>query len=331
MKKVLGMGNALVDVMTRLESDKLLEQFELPKGSMQLVEADVVKKIGKATEGLKKSLSSGGSAANTIHGLAHLSVDTGFIGKVGNDKLGNFFADDLKQSRIKPSLLRSNTPSGRAVALVSEDSERTFATYLGAAVELSPEDLDDELFKGYDYFHVEGYLVQSHELLTKAATIAQSNNMKISIDLASYNIVEMNLDFLDEFISDYVDILFANEEEARSLTGKEPEEALNILATKAGIAIVKIGSEGSLIKQGDQVYRIKPIEAQPVDTTGAGDVYASGFLYGLISNYDLETSGKIGSLLAGKVIEVTGAKMNMEKWNEIHNYLAENIVEKQYS
>jgi len=317
MDKVLGIGNALVDIMTKLDKDEFLKEFNLPKGSMQLVDQDFIKKISKATEKFEKHQSSGGSAANTIHGLARLGVETGFIGKVGEDELGDFFYEDMKKSNIDPKLLRSKTDSGRAVALISPDSERTFATFLGAAIDLVPEDLTNKLFEGYKYLHIEGYLVQNHDLLLKASKLAKENGLKISLDLASYNVVDDNLEFLKSYINDFVDIIFANEEESNAFTGKEPEESLNELAKRSEIAVVKVGKEGSFIKAGNETSTVEPIEANPVDTTGAGDAYAAGFLYGLVNDYSLSKCGQIGSILAGKVIEVVGAKMDEEKWQEI--------------
>jgi len=317
MDKVLGIGNALVDIMTRLEDESLLEKYQLPKGSMQLVDQEFSKKLTGATEDLNRQQASGGSAANTIHGLARLGVDTGFIGKVGEDKLGTFFLEDMKQAGIDPHLLKSQTDSGRAIALVSPDSERTFATFLGAAVELSPEDLTPQLFEGYQYLHLEGYLIQNHELMKRAFELAREKGLQVSLDLASFNVVEANLDFLSTFVSEYVDILFANEEEAKAFTGKEPEEALDELSRLCDIAIVKVGKDGSFIKRGREKHQIRPISAQPVDTTGAGDAYAAGFLYGLVHHKELDRCGSIGSVLAGKVIEVVGAKMDESKWNEI--------------
>ncbi len=325
MQRVLGIGNALVDIMTRLEDDSFLEKFNLPKGSMQLVDTDIVNKIASESENFDKKRTSGGSAANTIHGLAHLGVETGFIGKVGNDETGDFFYKDLQDNNIKPLILRSKTESGRAIALVSPDSERTFATFLGAAVELSPSDLNDEMFMGYNYLHVEGYLVQNHDLLSEIAEKAKKNHMKISLDLASFNIVEENIDFLRPFAEDFIDIIFANEEEASSFTGKEPEGALDAIAAMCETAVVKVGKKGSFVKSGNEKHAIDPVRSSPVDTTGAGDAYAAGFLFGLANNYSLDKCGKIGSVIAGKVIEGTGAKMDYNKWSEIKREINEII------
>ncbi|MFW6100019.1 MAG: adenosine kinase [Bacteroidota bacterium] len=321
MDKVLGIGNALVDIMTKLNNDDLLEKFNLPKGSMQLIDRDFAEKLTEATNDLEKFQSSGGSAANTIHGLAGLGVPTGFIGTVGEDELGDLFYEDMKNNNIEPKLFRSKTITGRSIALVSPDSERTMATLLGAAVELSPDHLNESIFKGYDYLHIEGYLILNHELLKKAFELAKKAGMKVSLDLASYNVVEDNLEFLKNFVKDYVDVLFANEEEAKAFTGKEPEEALGELSGLCEIAVVKVGKEGSFIKRGSEKARIDPIEATPIDTTGAGDAYAGGFLYGLIKGYPMDKCGYIGAVLAGKVIEGMGAKMDDEKWKEVYEMI----------
>ncbi len=321
MKKVLGIGNALVDIMTRLDHDNYLEVFELPKGSMTLVDARKSKSVIEGTEHLEKSKASGGSAANTIHGLAKLGMETTFIGKIGRDEWGDFFYDDLVNNKISPGIFYSETESGRAVALVSRDSERTFATYLGAAVEMTAKDLENEQFSGHDYFYIEGYLVQNHALIEQALKLARANNLKVALDLASYNVVEENLEFLKKIVKEYVDILFANETEARAFTGKFPEEALDEIAGMVDIAVVKVGSKGSLIKQGDRKYEADIIKANSLDTTGAGDLYAAGFLFGLANDYPLDKCGMIGSILGGNIIEVIGAKMDEKRWDEIRDLI----------
>lgn len=312
--KVLGMGNALVDIITILKNDKVLDSFGLPKGSMTLVDLDTCNYINAETSGVHKQKASGGSAANTIHGLSHMGVETGFIGKVGEDDLGKFFRKDMKNNKITPILFKSFNETGRALALISPDSERTFATFLGAAVELSIEDLNSKVFAGYNYLYVEGYLVQNHELLEKALRLAKKSKLKICIDLASFNIVDEHKGFFLEIISDYVDILFGNKQEVSSLTGEKPEEAIVTLGEISEIVIVKLGAEGSLIRSEGETIRIGVRPSKPIDTTGAGDLYAAGFLYGLIHGMSMEKCGQIGAILSGKVIEVNGAKMDESTW-----------------
>ncbi len=317
--KIIGIGNALVDVLTQMEDDRLLEELELPRGSMQLVDAERSAQIQEKSKNLEKQRASGGSAANTIHGLAKLGMETAFIGSVGKDETGRFFEKDLKNSGITPMLFYSDTASGISNVMISPDGERTLGTFLGAALELGPEMLSKENFEGYDILHVEGYLVQNHALLETILKLAKEAGLKVSLDLASYNVVEDNLDFLHDMVKNYVDIVFANEEESKAFTGKEPEEALDDIARLTDIAVVKVGSKGSMVKQGETVTKISPIKARAVDTTGAGDLYASGFLYGLANDLGFEKAGYVGSLLSGTVIEVVGAKFGEEKWNEIRD------------
>ncbi len=316
-KKVLCLGNALVDIITQLESDSILETLNLPKGSMQLVDREVSEMVQKATSELKSSLQTGGSAANTANGIANLGVGSAFIGMVGEDKYGEFYIKDMKDNSIEPRFFRSeNTPTGCAVALVSKDGERTFATYLGAAIELNADLLTNELFKGYDYFHIEGYLIVNHALIRKAIELAKQEGLKVSIDFASYNVVEENLEFLNDICRN-VDIIFANEQEAQAFTNKNAEESLEIISKICEIAVVKIGKKGSLIKSGDKKVVIGKRERTCVDTTGAGDMYAAGFLAGLCMGKGLEDCGQMGSILASEVIEVYGAKMDSTAWERI--------------
>ncbi|HEC41916.1 hypothetical protein LCGC14_1936180 [marine sediment metagenome] len=323
MSKVIGMGNALVDVMTILKTDKTLKEFALPKGSMQLVSREFSNRLLAGTLGLQKMQSSGGSAANTIHGLANLGVETGFVGKIGKDNLGKFFSKDLKENNIKPVLFYDLEETGRSIALISKDSERTMATYLGAAVDLYEEDITSDIFKGYTLFHIEGYLVQNRELIKKSMRIAKSNGCKVSIDMASYNIVDDNRDFFKELIIEFVDIVFANELEAESLTGEKPEKAISTISEMADIAVVKLGKSGSIVRKGSQEYTIGIEKVKNIDSTGAGDLYASGFLYGLCMEQPLDVCGKVGAILGGYITEVIGAKMHDESWTTVRQKVSE--------
>ena len=319
MKKFLGMGNALVDIMIMLESDHVLETLGIPKGSMQLVDRDRSAKVLSVLKDYKTSHAAGGSAANTIHGLAMLGASAGYIGVVGADELGGFFVRDLINAGVDPRMIHSENETGRAVALVSSDSERTFATYLGAAIELSASHLHTGMFRGYDYFHIEGYLVQNHELIRRALELAKENGLIISLDLASYTVVEANLEFLREVVKEFVDILFANEEEARAFTGLDPVNAIDRMSEMVKIAVVKTGSKGSLLKTRTDSCEIGVIPVNPVDTTGAGDLYAAGFLFGHSRSYSLRQCGELGALLAGKIIEHLGAKMPVSTWDLVRN------------
>ncbi len=322
MKKIIGLGNALVDTLLTIENELMIEKFGLQKGGMVLVDQEKYEEIAKEIAPFEKKMASGGSAANTIHGVANLGLPTAFIGKIGKDRVGKIFKNDVESVNIKPVLIESDTPSGEALAFITPDAERTFATYLGAAVEMTEDDLQAEFFQGYDIFHIEGYLVYNHPLMLKAVQLAKAAGMEISLDMASYNVVEDNFDFLHSFVRDYIDIVFANEEEAKAFTRKEPEEALEEIAQMCKIAVVKVGKNGSYIKKGNKKVKIGVIDAKSIDTTGAGDLYAAGFLYGLMNGYNLEKSGKIAALLSGKVVELIGPKMEDATWVEIRKQIA---------
>jgi sugar/nucleoside kinase (ribokinase family) len=314
MSRIIGMGNALVDVLTTLKSDRTLKEFDLPKGSMQLVSKECSNRLLAGTVGLQKQQSSGGSAANTIHGLANLGMQTGFVGKIGKDNFGKFFEKDLKENNISPIMFHDLEETGRSIALISKDTERTMATFLGAAGDLHQEDIDSDIFKGYKYFHLEGYLVQSRALIRKAVRVAKSHDLIISLDMATYNIVSENREFLEKLIREYVDILMANESEAEALTHKKGNKALDSMADMADVAVLKMGKDGSMVKRGSEKCKIGIEKVKSVDSTGAGDLYAAGFLYGYCKDQSLEVCGKVGSILGGHVTEIIGAKMDKEKW-----------------
>ena len=324
MKKIIGIGNALVDVMTIVPDETCLSRFSLPKGSMTMVDASRSHEIKQAINGMKKTLASGGSAGNTMYGLGVMGVYSSFIGKVGRDELGNFYEKDMVEAGLTPVLMRApESPTGTAVALVTPDSERTFATHLGAATELMAEELQPDYFKGYHVLYLEGYLIFNLPLLEHACRLAKENRMCVALDLASYNVVNAMLPEFRRIVKEYVDIIFANEEEARAFTGFGPVEALTDLSEKCNIAVVKTGSDGSWIKRGDEVIKVDALKVDAIDTTGAGDLYSAGFLYGFSNGFSLDKCGMFGSILAGKVIEVIGARMPEEKWAEAKALIAE--------
>ena len=322
MKKILGIGSALVDILTQIPDEKILKELNLPKSSMTYVDAKTSVEIGNKLAYLGNQMASGGSAANTMSGLAQLGVEAGFLSKIGEDEIGRFFEKQMTESHVKPLMLKSETPSGRVQALVTADGERTFATCLGAAAEMCADDIKPELFDGWDIFYVEGYLVANPTMLRKAVETAKAQGMTIAIDLASYNVVEESRDFLMELINNYVDIVFANEHEALALTGMEPENALHFIAEHSDIAVVKIGAKGAYIQRGNEIVTIPPMKADVVDTTGAGDMWAAGFLAGLVKGENLQKCGMMGAIVAKNIIEVVGAKMDSSRWEKIHAAIA---------
>lgn len=330
MKKVIGIGNALTDMLVNLKSDAVLDTFGIAKGSMSLVDSALQSKISKSVAGLPYSLSLGGSADNTIRAMARLGTQVGFIGKVGRDTTGDFFEQALQNLGIAPTIFRGEHRSGKCVSLVSPDGERTMLTHLGAAMELRAEEISAEIFDGYDCLYIEGYLVQDHSLIESAMRMAKSRGLKVAIDLASFNVVEENRDFLRRITREYVDIVFANEDEAKVFSGEsEPINALQHISEMCDLAVVKIGTKGALIKHGSEVIHVGIMAAaKRVDTTGAGDFYAAGFMHGLCEGLSLRQCGTIGAITAGKVIEVVGTTLGEDAWNDVERLIKRVKTEK---
>ncbi len=329
MKSILGIGNALTDILAVLPNDTLLKEYHLPKGSMQHVDMETGDKIWSTLKEVGVKYVPGGSAANTITCTAIFGMPSGYIGKIGNDELGHLFKSAMEQFGVKTTMLYGTKASGRCMVFISgANAERTFADYMGSALEMGPDDLKQEYFEGYDYFHIEGYLVQNQDLILKAVQMAKAAGCKISIDMASYNVVESNEAFLHNLVDNYVDIVFANETDAKAFTKLEPREALEELSKHCEIAVVKVGKDGSMVQQGDEYYFIEPWPAKAIDATGAGDTYAAGFLYAHSLGMPLKVCGEIGSIIAAKVVEVIGTKIDIPRWKdakiEIKKLIAEN-------
>lgn len=327
MKSILGIGNALTDILAVLPDETLLKTYHLPKGSMQHVDMETGDKIWQALKPLGVKYVAGGSAANTITCTSIFGMPSSFIGKIGDDELGLLFKSDQEQYGVNTMLLKSEHSSGRSMVFVSGgNAERTFAVYLGAALDLVPEDLKPEYFEGHDYFHIEGYLVQNQALIRKAVELAHDAGCIISLDMASYNVVESNNAFLHDIIDRYVDIVFANETEAKAFTKLlDPKKSLEEISTHCKIAVVKVGKDGSWVKSGDEEYQIPAWPAEPVDATGAGDTYAAGFLYAHSLGMPLKVCGEIGSIIAAKVVEVIGTKMDVNRWKEADKQISQLI------
>lgn len=314
MKKITGIGNALIDVLAKVSEETILEELQLPKGSMQLIDTARYHSISSRLASMPTSQATGGSAANTILALANLGAPTGFIGKIGDDRFGRFFADNCEAHGIRPLLLHHELPTGVASTFITPDGQRTFGTYLGAAACLEASDIRPEWFADQDYFYIEGYLVQNHEMIETAVDMARAAGLKVCIDLASYNIVEADRDFFAHLLTK-TDIVFANEEEARAFTGKAPREALDELAALCGTAVVKTGADGALAASHGEIVSTPAVPVRSVvDTTAAGDFFAAGFLYGSATGRTLADCTRIGALLASEVIQVVGTVLSEETW-----------------
>lgn len=318
MKKIIGIGNALVDILVRLEDDATLRKMGLPKGGMTLIDEATAGRLRAQTEGLRMEKATGGSAGNAMLALARLGGKAGYVGKVGCDALGRFYASESKRAGVEARLLESQLPTGVAHTFISPDGERTFGTLLGAAATLQPSDITPELFEDVSMAHLEGYLVQNHDLIETVCRVATEAGTMLSLDLASYNVVQADLPFFRHLVQDYIDIVFANEQEARAFTGaSDPLQSLREIAALKCLAVVKLGSKGASARLGDEEVVVPSIGMPVVDTTGAGDFFAGGFLYAFERGDSLQDSLSLGCLLAGHVIGVVGTKLPDETWREI--------------
>ena len=315
-QKILGMGNALVDVLAKIDSDDVLDRLGLPKGSMQLIDTARYMELREKMAAWQLRKATGGSAGNTILALSNLGVETGFIGRVGDDDNGEFFVENCRRRGIDFKQVGEKGTSGVALTFISPDGQRTFGTHLGVAGQFHAADLNPAMFDGYGFFHVEGYLTQDHELIDSAYTMARAAGLQTSIDLASFNIVEADRDFFRHLL-DKVDVVFANEEEAQAFSGKSPEEALEDLAAVCRTAVVKIGARGALVARSEERVAVPARDVVPVDTTGAGDYFAAGFIYGLTRGCSLRAATEIGSLLASEVLQVVGTTLSETTWQSI--------------
>jgi sugar/nucleoside kinase (ribokinase family) len=314
---IVGIGSALVDFLVHAE-DAFIEQAGGVKGGMTLVDSDTIDAVVARSVDVPEVVP-GGSACNTIVGIGNLGGLGRFVGKRGADALGGLFEAGLQKNRVEPFLFQSGMPTGRVLSIITPDAQRTFLTYLGAAAEMSPGEVCSGCFKDAAVVHVEGYLLYNRELITAVLEEARRSGACVSLDLASFTVVEESADILGDLIDQYVDILIANEDEARAFTGYTDEmKAVKALSERAELAALKIGPRGSLVAFEGQVTRIEPRgTGTAVDTTGAGDLWAAGFLYGLVSGFTLEKSGLIGSACGYEVCQVVGAGIPAQGWDRI--------------
>jgi len=309
---VVGIGNAIVDVLAKTE-ESFLKSQGLTKGTMALIDAAQAEALyAKMGEGIEAS---GGSAANTIAGLASLGGKGAYIGKLRDDELGEIFAHDLKAIGVafQTPPLKSGPPTARCLILVTPDAQRTMNTFLGACVELGPEDIDEKMVSAAQVTYLEGYLFdppRAMEAFRKAAGIAHKAGRKVALSLSDpFCVGRHRREFLD-LVDKHVDVLFANEHEICSLYETQHfEQAAEAVRGHCEIAVLTRSERGANIVTAKEMLHVAaaPV-ARVVDTTGAGDLYAAGFLYGLTHGNDLVTCGRLGSLCAGEVIGHFGAR-----------------------
>ena len=316
---IAGVGAALVDLLVE-ESDSFVAAMGSDKGGMTLVELQTIDSALKTTQAPVKVVP-GGSACNTMVGIGNLGGKARMIGRLGRDDLGKAFLEGMVKAKVDHRIRHSDMPTGRVLSVVTPDSQRTMFTYLGASSLLGPDDVSLEDLAGVGTLYLEGYLLFNRPVVEKLLSLAKQAKAKIVLDLGSYQVVEICRDFLEQIIGS-VDIVLANEDEAKAYTGMGESESLEILAGKVETAVVKIGKKGALLAQGKKRIQVDAHLVKALDTTGAGDLWASGFLFGLSQNLGLENAARLGSKVGSEVVQVMGAVIPDAGWQRVHQYRA---------
>lgn len=307
---LIGIGSALLDFTVEV-NDNDLQKLGLTKGGMLLIDENRSREILNLISKYKVKTTPGGSSANTLAGIANFNGTGIFMGKVGSDSHGDIYINETEKTGIKAHLGRDNSITGHAITFITPDSERTFATHLGAALNFNKNDIQTEDIKNSKIIHLEGYLFEPPALrdaCMHALEIAKQNEVLISIDLSDPGLIARIHDVFQHLIKNYADIVFANEEEAKAFTGKEKIDALNALNEICEFAVVKLGSQGSLIKTSNKIYNVEVCKTNVINTNGAGDIYASGVLYGIAKGFSPDECGKLGSYASSLVVSQVGAR-----------------------
>jgi len=309
---VVGIGNAIVDVLAQTE-DSFLEENGLAKGAMTIIDTETAESLyGKMGPAMEMS---GGSAANTIAGLSALGGKGAFVGKVRDDQLGNVFSHDIRAIGVHfdSSVNDVETPTARSFIFVTPDAERTMQTYLGACVELGPDDIDEDLIARSAVTYLEGYLWDpplAKEAFIKAARAAEGAGRKVSLSLSDPFCVDRHRDEFVDLVNNHVNVLFANEDEIKSLYQVDDfDDALQHVRGHCDVAALTRSEKGSVVVSGDEVHIVDAEKVDNVvDTTGAGDAYAAGFLFGYTHGEDLHTCAQIGGIAAAEIVSHYGAR-----------------------
>ncbi|MGD2100327.1 MAG: adenosine kinase [Desulfobacterales bacterium] len=316
--KIIGVGSPIIDHLAHV-NDEFVSLIAGGKGGMELVDTAVMKKLLEECCD-PAVMAPGGSAANTAFALARLNLPAAIWGKVGDDDEGRFYCGAFEQIGGDASRIKICTQSATAccLCLISPDSERTMRTDLGAAAGVRPEEVCAQDFQGCSHAHVEGYLLFNRPLAVSILAAARAAGCTISLDLGSYEVVHANADVLPGLLSEYVDVVMANEDEAAAFCGSDdPKAGLSALSACAPLAVVKLGSRGAYLKNGNQYCFVKARSIDDaVDATGAGDFWAAGFLYGHLQGYSLEDSGRFGAVLGGEAVRHVGADLSHSAWKQ---------------
>jgi len=313
--EVLCIGNPFIDHIIEVD-DAFIEEIAGQKGGMVPVTynalLEIIHKSGK-----EPLLLLGGSGANTLRGLTHLGHRCGLVGRIGQDAPGHIFLKKLKEIGAISYLVQSTTPTAQAVCLITPDKERTMRSFLGASSEMSEDDIDPSLFQNTKLVHLEGYSLMNGNLTQHTMEIAKQVGAKVSFDLGSFEVVSVHRETIIGLLGQFVDILFANAEELYSLVKRTPEEGCQLLNELCDVVVILLGKEGCLVGHRGEVTYVPAQTVDAVDTTGAGDLFASGFLHGYLKGVSVVDCARYGVLTGAAVVQVRGVDISAAQWKEL--------------
>ncbi len=304
-------GNAIVDILSKITYEKL-DKLEICKGSMKLVNEELADKILNNIK--KPSVISGGSAANTAVGFQSFGGKCSFIGQIGNDQFGQLFSKDLNNSGVffKDLDYKISEKTSKSIVLVTPDADRSMNTFLGASNKFNINSVDDLLISSSNMIYIEGYLFdqdEAKEAIYKCCNLAKVNNSKVALSLSDLFCVDRHRNDFLYLIDKYVDVIFANENEIKSLYQLDLKASINNIKNQVDVGAVTLGAKGAIVFEKEVKYHIDPVCVEkPVDTTGAGDLFAAGFLFGFINKYSMEKCGYLGNNAAAEIIQYIGAR-----------------------
>lgn len=321
--EVLGLGSACIDLLVSVEHE-FLDHVPGQKGGAEPIDFENLNRIIQAAE-QKPRMATGGSCANAIKGLTHLGVKCALLSKIGSDPLGHYFTDSMVKLGITPLFISSSSPTTRVLCLITPDGQRTMRFFAGSSSEMSDHHLEPSYIKGVRLVHMDAYSLYNGHLVEKMADMAKQANLLLSMDLSSFEIVHTFKDRMINLLTNKIDLVFANADEVQALTGLPPEEGCLKIQKWGLICVTLIGKEGCLVGHKDRVTHYPTSPACVVDTTGAGDLFASGFLYGYLRQLSLDQCAYFGNLLGGAVTEVTGTEMSTQKWKALRQEIASKL------
>ena len=309
---VYGVGNALVDIEAQV-TDATVEQLQYTKGIMTLVDEAAQRAVLAAIDGTPIHRCAGGSAANTIMGVADFGGTAAYAGKVATDEIGEFFLEDMRKIGVSIEVPPTDGQSGTCVILITPDAQRTMLTNLAVSGGLGPDDISEEQIRNSKYVYVEGYLFTADApkaAAYRAIELAKKNGVKVAFTVSDPFLIHGFKDEFQQLIEGPVDLLFCNLEESRSLTGREdPIECAQVIHEHAENVALTLGENGSILMHDGEVIPIEGVNVKAVDTTGAGDMYAAGLLYGITNGMSWQQSGHLASHAAARIVSQLGARL----------------------